>query len=73
MVCVDGVREGVTEALSGAGAGAGAEGRVPLPKMPSKGFRRLVSLRVRVGGSSSGEGRCTAEADWDKGEGVLVL
>jgi hypothetical protein len=45
-VWVDGVMEGVTERVSGAGAGVGAE-----PKRPSKGLRRLVSLRVMGGGS----------------------
>jgi hypothetical protein len=45
-VWVDGaMEEGVIEAASG----AGAEGEKP--KMPSKGLRRLVILRVRVAAS----------------------
>jgi hypothetical protein len=44
-VWVDGVMEAVIEAVSG------AEGADEEPKMPSKGLRRLVSLRPMDGGS----------------------
>jgi hypothetical protein len=47
-VRVDGAME---EAVSGVGAEAEAEGEKP--KMPSKGLRRLVSLRLRDGTSCS--------------------
>jgi hypothetical protein len=57
-VWVDGAME---EAVSGVGAEAGVEGEKP--KMPSKGLRRLVSLRLRGDGSCSAGWSCTAEVD----------
>ena len=57
-VWVDGAME---EAVSGVGAEAGVEGEKP--KMPSKGLRRLESLRVRGGVSCSAGWSCIAEVD----------
>ena len=57
-VWVDGAME---EAVSRVGAEAGVEGEKP--KMPSKGLRRLVVLRVRRDASCSVGWSCTAEVD----------
>jgi hypothetical protein len=59
-VRVDGAME---EAVSGVGAEAEAEAEGEKPKMPSKGLRRLVSLRVRDGTSCSAGWTGIADVD----------